>query len=1034
MANEYLKRIPTSTGNRKVFTWAAWLKKNEIDIGFGRLFEVGADTSNRSYFTFRDDDELEFVHRDSNSITDQLISDYEFMDPGSFAHLMIAVNTTASSTGDRIKIYVNGVLLTGYSTFNLPSANQEFDVNSLVGHYLGNSVNQAADLMGSMSDVFFIDGQALTPDVFGFYKDGKGYQSSGSTKATDFRPGQWSPHSPRKIKSEIERKGGFGVNGFYLPMNSSNNFGADFHTTPNTILKLKENLPQPKSEIDGGGNYTGALRDDPFKENLVLAIPGVINGLDNGFGDYSAEIRGSGSNKTVSGTNSPTVSSDASVYYGSSIKLVRASSQDVYATVSESIGSGDFTLETWVRFESRSQDINLFNLYSGSNRRFFVQVRVDNSARDLHTRFYNTSNAIGNGLDSVSIGWSDDHIGGWYHIAAVRESGTFRQFVNGVCVGTHSDSTNIGDIDTVRIGYMSGDGTKYLDGYFQDFRFYNTAKYKGGFDVPKPYTPVGIESWRAVPDNCKNNFCTLNPLDTSQLVPTNGNSSIDQSSGGWHSSLGTHYARSGKWYTEMRIDRLGWIMFGVEQTWLESRTRHIGGQTGSKGAALVYNTGNRGDISTNGTNSVYTGGDATAATGDIISIALDLDGNNVKFYKNNILQYDLSNILESGADYAFGVSAYSNVAATVNFGQNPTFSGQITAGTHTDSNGKGLFKYQPPAGYLALCDDNLPAPAIDPGKHFKCVLWTGDGNGGRSVPGVGFAPDLVWTKRRSAAASHFLFDSVRGPGKYLSSHSINAEGNDPINTLMSFDSDGFTSGNTNGMNQSTHDYVAWCWKAGGPAITNNDGTITSQVSANQDAGFSIVSTNGSGTAGHGLNATPQFMIQKRTASTSDWSIQHHEMMTTSTGKLLFTDAAVVASSTPYMFNANATTFEPIYTNQCISYCWTEIEGYSKFGSYIGNGNADGPFVYCGFKPALLIRKSATSTGGWYIVDSSRDPLNPNNTFLDAKDSDPDGTGTAADFLSNGFKIRNADVGTNKNGETFIFAAFAESPFQTANAK
>lgn len=148
MANEYLKRTPTSSGNRKVFTWAAWLKKNEIAVSFGRLFEVGADTSNRSYFTFRDGDELEFVHRDAGSITDQIISDLQFRDSGSFAHFMIAVNSTASTDTDRIKIYVNGVLLTGYSTSNFPVINQEFDVNSLVGHYLGNSVNQAADLMG----------------------------------------------------------------------------------------------------------------------------------------------------------------------------------------------------------------------------------------------------------------------------------------------------------------------------------------------------------------------------------------------------------------------------------------------------------------------------------------------------------------------------------------------------------------------------------------------------------------------------------------------------------------------------------------------------------------------------------------------------------------------------------------------------------------------------------------------------------------------------------------------------------------------
>ena len=318
----------------------------------------------------------------------------------------------------------------------------------------------------------------------------------------------------------------------------------------------------------------------------------------------------------------------------------------------------------------------------------------------------------------------------------------------------------------------------------------------------------------------------------SQLSSSNGNSSIDQSSGGWHSLLGTHYARSGKWYAEMRIDRLGWIFFGVEQTWLETRTRHIGGQTGSNDG-LVYNTGNRGDITYNGTNNAYTGGDATAANGDIISIALDLDGNNVKFYKNNVLQYNLSNILESGVDYAFGVSPYSDVAATVNFGQNPTFSGQITAGTYTDSNGRGLFKYEPPSGYLALCEDNLPTPAVaDPGDYFKTVLWTGDGNSGRSITGVGFQPDLVWIKSRTSTVIHYLFDSIRGSLKGLDSSSTTAEVTSST-WLQSFNDNGFSIGGSGGMNGSGNNYVAWCWKAGGPAVTNNDGQITTQVSANQ---------------------------------------------------------------------------------------------------------------------------------------------------------------------------------------------------------
>ena len=259
--------------------------------------------------------------------------------------------------------------------------------------------------------------------------------------------------------------------------------------------------------------------------------------------------------------------------------------------------------------------------------------------------------------------------------------------------------------------------------------------------------------------------------------------------------------------------------------------------------------------------------------------------------------------------------------------------------------------------------------------------------------------------------------------------------------MNSFDSDGFSLNADDGSgyygwNVSGQNMVAWCWKAGGPAVTNTDGSITSQVSANQTAGFSIVSTNGSGTAGHGLNATPQFIISKRTTLTSAWSIQHHKMTTSSTGKLLFSTAGVVASSTPYMFNANNTTFEPVYTDPSINYCWAEIEGYSKFGSYVGNASDDGTFVYCGFKPAFVITKRTDGASNWLIHDSSRDPVNPVLGALYANSAVLEGRGSVrVDFVSNGFKHRNADGGAANNyANNYIFMAFAESPLQTANAK
>jgi hypothetical protein len=367
-----------------------------------------------------------------------------------------------------------------------------------------------------------------------------------------------------------------------------------------------------------------------------------------------------------------------------------------------------------------------------------------------------------------------------------------------------------------------------------------------------------------------------------------------------------------------------------------------------------------------------------------------------------------------------------------------------------------LFKYQPPSGFLALCEDNLPTPAIaNPGRHFKTVLYTGDGNSGRSIVGVGFTPDLVWIKCRNTARVHGLWDSVRGASNYLVSSSTAVETSDTTNGLQSFNSDGFSIGSVGTFNTSTDTYAAWCWKAGaGTTSTNTNGSITSVVSVNQDAGFSIVSWTGNGsstaTVGHGLGKVPAFLISKARGGTNDWWVVHKS----GNGNLqLNTTSALITSggtngSMGYPSTLTNSTFT--FTNGSstvnnanqsgvtyISYCWAEIEGYSKFGSYVGNGSADGPFVYCGFKPAWVMIKRTDSTGGdWVILNSSMAPTNTSTlTALSPNDTRGEGPfGFNADLLSNGFKLRVTDSFSNASGGTYIFVAFAESPFQTANAK
>ena len=280
MANEYLQRTNTSVANKKVFTYSFWMKGNDItassqarpiynyDGGSGlfQFFIERSTNTNPGYWVLYGSGSVNIRWEGTR------------IDPAAWYHIVLSVNTTRTQSEDRVILYVNGVRTnvlgsqTGSpGTPGFPNIHSDqYQGANYINGIAGNSRYQ-------LSDYYYVDGQALTADVFGFYKGGKGYQSSGTIRATDFRPGQWSPHSPRTIKNAINRTGGFGVNGFYLPMNDSSNFGADFHCAPNSIIKLKgEDLPQPRNGAPTTSDaYVSQLRTDPYAANLVLAVPGI---------------------------------------------------------------------------------------------------------------------------------------------------------------------------------------------------------------------------------------------------------------------------------------------------------------------------------------------------------------------------------------------------------------------------------------------------------------------------------------------------------------------------------------------------------------------------------------------------------------------------------------------------------------------------------------------------------------------------------------------------------------------------------------
>jgi len=335
-----------------------------------------------------------------------------------------------------------------------------------------------------------------------------------------------------------------------------------------------------------------------------------------------------------------------------------------------------------------------------------------------------------------------------------------------------------------------------------------------------------------------------------------------------------------------------------------------------------------------------------------------------------------------------------------------------------------------------------------PTDYFNTKLYTGNGNTTQSITEVGFQPDWVWLKNRDSTDYHRLVDIVRGATKTVYSNDSQVEvTNDSNGYIASFDTDGLTvnKASGNGTNTSGNKYVSWNWKAGGSASSNSNGSITSSVSANTTAGFSIVSYTGTGsnsTVGHGLGAVPRMIIVKRRDGSDSWVVQHGSL---GSGKALNLDSTgAVQTYDPYWNGTEPTSSVFSIGNDgrtngssetYIAYCFAEKKGYSKFSSYVGNGNSDGTFVYLGFKPAWIMIKN---TGGdnWVMFDNKREGYNPDNDFLQPNTSNSEATesGAKIDLLSNGFKLRGSGGGigqTNNSGSTFIYMAFAENPFVTS---
>jgi hypothetical protein len=331
-----------------------------------------------------------------------------------------------------------------------------------------------------------------------------------------------------------------------------------------------------------------------------------------------------------------------------------------------------------------------------------------------------------------------------------------------------------------------------------------------------------------------------------------------------------------------------------------------------------------------------------------------------------------------------------------------------------------------------------------PDDYFNTLLYTGNGST-QSITGVGFQPDWVWIKNRTSAEASGVFDAVRGVTKMLSTQNTDAETTD-ANSLTAFGGDGFSVGSSLRLNQSTNNIVSWNWLANGAGVSNTAGSISSTVSANTTSGFSIVSYTGTGanaTVGHGLGVAPDMIITKvRANSGNNWAVFHKSL---GAGNIIWLNLTNAVSADTSFWN-NTTPTSSVFSigtqgdtnrsaNTIIAYCFAEKKGFSKFGSYTGNGNANGPFVYTGFKPAFVLVDNKNQADDWYMFDNKRSSFNQVQANLkpNANAAEASSTSYAFDFLSNGFKLRSSTGAVNNNTDTLIYMAFAENPFVTSTS-
>ena len=805
------------------------------------------------------------------------------------------------------------------------------------------------------------------------------------------------------------------------------------------------------------------------------------------------------------------------------------SNQYIKNTPSNASNRKTFTFSAWVKRANLSTQQTLMSVNSADSNSGILHIYL--GSNDKITISFHAFTLTTTPVLRDSSAWY--HIVFVADTTQAAEGNRFKIYVNGVQQTLGSSGTFIAQNTDLafnqstehNIARRDGGADRYFAGYLSELHFIDGTAYQadsfgeynkyGGWQPSKPqvtygtngfsmlfnssgnlgltgigspddvgsnYAPQNMAATNQVVDTPTNNFATLNPLgwqwSKESAKMSQGNLSFGKDGDDWAHANGTQIIpKTQKIYFEVRgIDTLAYVGIALANEnsgAYDEGSRPDGGWM--KGLFSLYIDGNTQAIAYRAT----TGGTALGAqtfsgsnfNNAVVGVAVDIANSNIKFFINNteILSQSPGNVIDTNKDYVPIVAASNGRRMAVNFGQDSSFAGAVTAQGNQDANNVGDFFYAPPSGYLALCTKNLLEPAFIPSQHFNAILYSsGSANGTFQITGNGFQPDMSFVKCRDAGEKTLIFDSVRGntnmTDKFLSSANDLAEGAQGVGgTNVTVNADGMqiveSSIGSGELYFNSRSYVMWNWKANGAGASNTDGSInTTKTSANVDAGFSIntwVGTGATATIGHGLSKAPELILVKNRDDDDNWCVLAMVGGADATDFLrLDSDQAIVDDADRWNDTAPTSSVFTVDTDnqvngdddKMLAYCFHSVDGYSKVGSYIGNGSAgsanqfDGTFVHTGFKPKFLLFKRLDTGARWYIWDDAREPHNPMDSWLNLQGTNVETTALTSgyeqqlDFVSNGFKLKGPNGGINSIGRTFIFLAFAETPFKYSNAR